>query len=936
MRRLPQLDKEDTIEEDESSLSIDSWSHQRTRRHSEPPPGISHDRRRSATTSSSRTRHPPPAPPPTAIIPETSLPTASSDDSQVDLDFFPKRGRSQSLPHISTQVPPNATGAGAASSARRPLYPAHLPVPDAMQRVQQHQLFMGVLEVDWQDSSDAYVICENLHHAVGDSSRDTTSKIYIYGSRNRNRALHGDFVAVELVDVETMMAEKAAKKQARRRSSAMLSTSLHSIPEHSTVQPSRQNPTYCGRVVSILERPKRMLFSGTLSLDRPSSQPSPLSSDAMAFTENNNANHHRKKTPTPKIIWFVPADKRLPLVAVPVKHAPQGFIKHHDEFKYRIFIGSIQRWPVTSLHPFGTVEREIGWMGELDVHSKALLADHHLKDIDFTPALLRSASNAASLSPEEHKRLDLQALPVFTLSDAPFPDHGFSIKRLENGTFEVGIHAADVASIIRPNSLMSREARERGVAVSLVERRIPMVPNAFADENATFLPGKTRMALSVLCRLTKSGVLLNTWIGETWVTIADPSSDEVQDNKEMLYNICKVLQTRRIRQDKAVHLSLTTLNVPMFEMDPSSGYPCHITRPHHREEEGIEKELMILSGQQVAQKILSQFPEDSFLCRQTGSLKSDPHQRDLLLDFLDLGRDASYIQTVETAEQLADENQRYAALYLLQFSPEQYVCSGSVDIARYRHEAYAVPVYTVFAEPLQKYACLIVQNQLHAVLRGDAESKSAATERGAIEKAARHCSSREIALHNATRASRSLFTSAYVYRECLNNRPVVVPAVVIGLAPNTLTVYLPDFDLEKEVHMHSHQHHGLLQSTYHSSDHTVELLWEYDAPLGQVGAGDDEEKANSSVSLPVAANASTPSLPVGKKCGDLNRWAEGISSDNEDHDPLVVTLEDEEHGVRQTSTVTVDFMTVLQVHVASDMKVVRPTLDIGLVNPLAP
>ena len=43
--------------------------------------------------------------------------------------------------------------------------------------------------------------------------------------------------------------------------------------------------------------------------------------------------HHK-----PSIIWFVPADKRLPLVAVPVKHAPYGFLKYHEEFRHRIFI----------------------------------------------------------------------------------------------------------------------------------------------------------------------------------------------------------------------------------------------------------------------------------------------------------------------------------------------------------------------------------------------------------------------------------------------------------------------------------------------------------------------------------------------------------------------------------------------------------------------
>jgi exoribonuclease R len=48
-----------------------------------------------------------------------------------------------------------------------------------------------------------------------------------------------------------------------------------------------------------------------------------------------------KKTTNPKIIWFIPADKRLPLVAVPIKHAPTDFVKHHGEYHNRIFVVSV-------------------------------------------------------------------------------------------------------------------------------------------------------------------------------------------------------------------------------------------------------------------------------------------------------------------------------------------------------------------------------------------------------------------------------------------------------------------------------------------------------------------------------------------------------------------------------------------------------------------
>lgn len=96
------------------------------------------------------------------------------------------------------------------------------------------------------DSSDANVQCELLD-----------APIYIYGSRNRNRALDGDQVAVELVAVDDMLYEKQAKLKARQTRRASSGHPLQSFPKE-----TEERPNYCGKVVCILERPKNMLFSG--------------------------------------------------------------------------------------------------------------------------------------------------------------------------------------------------------------------------------------------------------------------------------------------------------------------------------------------------------------------------------------------------------------------------------------------------------------------------------------------------------------------------------------------------------------------------------------------------------------------------------------------------------------------------------------------------
>lgn len=156
-------------------------------------------------------------------------------------------------------------------STRKVLYPAHLTVEEASAEIRAHTLFSGILRVDSKDSSEANVECEELNGA----------SIYIFGSRNRNRAFDGDQVAVKLVPVDEMLEEKILKRQARhtRRlslniddtsSGAVCNPGLSSIPENDTDLLNlddlpigdKPKPKYCGRVVCILERPKKMLYSG--------------------------------------------------------------------------------------------------------------------------------------------------------------------------------------------------------------------------------------------------------------------------------------------------------------------------------------------------------------------------------------------------------------------------------------------------------------------------------------------------------------------------------------------------------------------------------------------------------------------------------------------------------------------------------------------------
>lgn len=140
----------------------------------------------------------------------------------------------------------------------------------------------------------------------------------------------------------------------------------------------------------------------------------------------------------------------------------------------RIFVACIKRWPITSLHPFGTLVEQLGKMGELKVETDALLRDNNFASDEFSDAVTRSVGlDEWSIEKEDEAaiaaRRDFRSERTFTIdpNGANELDDAIHVKTEADGKIEIGIHIADVAHFIKANSLVDREAKKRGTAVYL-------------------------------------------------------------------------------------------------------------------------------------------------------------------------------------------------------------------------------------------------------------------------------------------------------------------------------------------------------------------------------------------------------------------------------------------------------------------------------------
>ena len=88
------------------------------------------------------------------------------------------------------------------------------------------------------------------------------------------------------------------------------------------------------------------LFSGQLGVLRPSSAATKEKQELERRDREGDRPRKEELEARPKIVWFKPTDKRVPLIAIPTEQAPMDFIDDPDAYADRLFVATIKRWPM--------------------------------------------------------------------------------------------------------------------------------------------------------------------------------------------------------------------------------------------------------------------------------------------------------------------------------------------------------------------------------------------------------------------------------------------------------------------------------------------------------------------------------------------------------------------------------------------------------------
>jgi len=163
----------------------------------------------------------------------------------------------------------------------------------------------------------------------------------------------------------------------------------------------------------------------------------------------------------------------------------------------------ITQWPSEeSKNLVGEVIDVLGEQGNNDVEMHAILAQY---DLPYKyPQRVEEAANkiSAEITAEEiARREDFRDVLTFTIdpADAKDFDDALSIRELrDKGSYEVGVHIADVSHYVTEGSIIDKEAQQRATSVYLVDRTIPMLPERLCNFICSLRPDEEKLCYSVI------------------------------------------------------------------------------------------------------------------------------------------------------------------------------------------------------------------------------------------------------------------------------------------------------------------------------------------------------------------------------------------------------------------------------------------------------
>jgi len=307
------------------------------------------------------------------------------------------------------------------------------------------------------------------------------------------------------------------------------------------------------------------------------------------------------------IAFFKPAtEKPMPDFYIPVE-------KLNGAIDGDRVVAKMLKWDKADKKPEGEVVSVLKAEDVNDMAMKEILIEAGFPLV-FEKEVLDEAMKLSEVITREEmkKRKDFRDILTFTIDpiDAKDFDDAISIRNLDNGNYEIGVHIADVSHFVKPDSILDKSAYERATSVYLPDRVNPMLPEKISNELCSLRPNEDKYTFSVVFQITNRGEIKHKWIGRTIIhsdhrfsyedvqTIIETKDGTHYKAILLLNDLAK--QFRKVRFDEgAINFSSQEVRFTLDE----NGKPIGIVVKESKDAHKLIEEFMLLANKTVAEYV---------------------------------------------------------------------------------------------------------------------------------------------------------------------------------------------------------------------------------------------------------------------------------------------------------------------------------------------
>ena len=446
-------------------------------------------------------------------------------------------------------------------------------------------------------------------------------------------------------------------------------------------------------------------------------------------------------------------------------------------------IVKIMQWPdAEHKNLIGEVVDVLGQTGDNDVEMNTILAQYGLPYV-YPKAVEEAAEKISGeiTKQDEAEREDFREVFTCTIDprDAKDFDDALSIKQLDNGQWQVGVHIADVSHYVTEGSIIDKEAVKRATSVYLVDRTIPMLPERLCNYICSLRPDEDKLAYSVIFNLDDEANVKDYRIVHTIIRsnrryayeevqeileangVIDGTGEpapkapkggykgENADKLVTLDRLAKLLRAKRFKAG-AVKFDREELH---FDID-EHGKPIRCYFKRSRDANKLIEEFMLLANRTVAECI-----GKTKKGRKAKTLpyrihdNPDPQKMETLRQFIvkfgyKVKTDGTKGAMARSLNKLMDDCDGRPEAKMIQSVALRAMMKAKYSVHNIGHFGLAFDYYTHFTSPIRRYPDTMV----HRLLTRYANGGRSANEKH-YEELCEHCSEMELVAQNAERDS---------------------------------------------------------------------------------------------------------------------------------------------------------------------------------------